>query len=97
MVEAWHVWEVMKKGKNTKSSVYGELPARLRQEFGPELAEPAAIIFNRIGVTGQWPMHWKEGSAVPLKKVEQPKDESETRLIEITYYLSLQMEKFVLR
>ena len=46
---------------------------------------------------GQWPEHWKEGSAVPLKKVEQPKDEAETRLIEITHYLSLQMEKFVLR
>ena len=66
----------MKKGKKTMSSVPIELPARLRHEFGPELAEPAAIIFNRIVATGQWPEHWKQGSAVPLKKVEQPKNES---------------------
>ena len=42
------------------------------------------------------PDHWKEGSAVPLKKVPDPKDKAETRLIEITHYLSLQMEKIVL-
>ena len=34
---------------------------------------------------------------MPVKKVPDPKDESETRLIEITYYLSLQMEKIVLQ
>ena len=61
------------------------------------MAEPAAIIFNQIASTGEWPEHWKEGSAVPLKKVNQPKDESETRLIEITHYLSLLMERFVLQ
>ena len=98
VVEAWQVWEAMKRGKKTRSTVPGELPARLRHEFGPKLAEPAAVIFNNIVATGQWPEHWKEGSAVPLKKVQQqPKDESETRLIEITHFLSLQMEKFVLR
>ena len=96
-IEVFEVWEMMKKGKKTKSSVPGELPARLRHEFGPELAEPAAIIFNQIASTGEWPEHWKEGSAVPLKKVNQPKDESETRLIEITHYLSLLMEHFVLQ
>ena len=76
---------MMKQGRKTKSSVPDELPARLRHEFGPELAEPAAIIFNQIATTGTWVHHWKEGSAVPLKKVPDPKDESETRLIEIIY------------
>lgn len=88
---------MMKSGRKTKSSVPGELPARLRHEFGPELAGPASIIFNQIATSGQWPEHWKEGSAVPLQKVPSPKDESETRLIEITYYVSLPMEKFVLK
>jgi hypothetical protein len=96
-IEAYQVWETMKKGRKTKSSVPGELPARLRHEFGPELAEPAAIIFNQIASTGIWPDHWKEGSAIPLKKVPDPKDEAERRLIEITHYLSLQMEKIVLQ
>ena len=96
-IETYQVWEMMRKGKKTKSSVPGELPAKLRHEFGPELAEPATIIFNQIVITGQWPDHWKLGSAVPLKKVDQPADEADTRLIEITHYLSLQMEKFVLQ
>ena len=96
-IEAWEVWETMKMGRKTKSSVPGELPAKLRHEFGPEIAEPASIIFNKIATSGEWPEHWKEGSAVPLKKVPAPTDESETRLIEITNYLSLQMEKIVLK
>ena len=96
-IEAFQVWEIMKAGKKTKSSVPGELPARLRHEFGAELAGPAAIIFNNIASSGFWVEHWKQGAALPLKKVDGPKDESETRLIEITHYLSLQMEKFVLK
>ena len=96
-IEAWEVWEIMKSGKKTKLTVPGELPARLRHEFGPELAGPASIIFNKIASSGQWPDHWKEGWAVPLKKVDAPEDEAEIRLIEITSYLSLQMEKIVLR
>ena len=60
---------------------YIKLPARLRYEFGPELAEPAAIIFKQIASTGQWVQHWKQGSAVPLKMVPDPKDELEIRLM----------------
>ena len=51
-IETFQVWEIMKKGRKTKSTVPGELPARLRHEFGPELAEPAAILFNQILTTG---------------------------------------------
>ena len=53
IIEAWEVWEIMKRGKKTKSCVPGELPARLRHEFGPELADPASVIFNKIASTGQ--------------------------------------------
>ena len=83
VIEAYQVWNMMKSGSKTKSSVPGELPARLRHEFGPKLAEPAALIFNKIVTSGQWPQHWKEGSPVPLKKVTQPADEGDVRLIEI--------------
>ena len=87
----------MKTGKKTKSTVPGELPARLRHEFGPELAVPATIIFNNIARSGLWVEHWKHGTALPLKKINNPYDESQTRLIEINHYLSLQMEKFVVQ
>ena len=97
VIEPYQVWEMMKAGRKTKSSVPGELPARLRHEFGPELAQPAAIIFNNIARSGQWVEHWRHGAAIPLKKCDNPKDEAQTRIIEITYYLSLQIEKFVLK
>ena len=95
-IEAWQVWENMKKSKKTKSVVPGELPARLRHEFGPELAGPAATIFNNIAQSGEWVTHWKHESAIPLKKVDVPENEGDVRLISITHHLSLQMEKFVL-
>ena len=95
-IEAWQVWENMKRSKKTKSAVPGKLPARLQQEFGPELAGPAATIFNNIAHGGEWVNHWKHDSAIPLKKVEVPANEGDVRLISITHYLSLQMEKFVL-
>ena len=96
VIQEYQVWSKMKAGKKTKSTVPGELPAKLRHEFGPELAAPATILFNNIAQKGQWVQHWKHGSALPLKKINNPKDESDTRLIEITFYLSLQMEKFVI-
>ena len=93
-IEAWQVWENMKRSKKTKSALTGELPARLRHEFGPELAGPAAIIF--LAQTGEWVTHWKHETAVPLKKIEVPANDGDVRLISITHHLSLQMEKFVL-
>ena len=38
----------------------GEMPARLRQEFNVELAEPASIIFNNIAQSAIWPQTWKD-------------------------------------
>jgi hypothetical protein len=95
-IEEYQIWENMKSSKKTKSCVPGELPARLRHEFGPELAGPAATIFNNIARSGCWVEHWKHESAIALKKTDNPTDEADTRVISITHYLSLQMEKFVL-
>ena len=97
IIQEYQVWNMMKSGKKTNSTVPGELPAKLRHEFGPELAAPATILFNNIAQKGQWVQHWKHGAALPLKKINNPKDEADTRLIEIQFYLSLQMEKFVIK
>ena len=75
----------------------GELPARLRQEFNVELAGPAAIIFNNIAKTGIWPDSWKKEYGTVLKKVpSSPEDESQLRIISITYQLSTLMERFII-
>lgn len=96
-IEAHHIHEKMKKCKTTKSAVPGEFPARLRQQFNVELAGPAAIIFNNIAKTGIWPQSWKKEYGTVLKKVtSSPEDESQLRIISITYQLSTLMERFVI-
>ena len=73
------------------------MPARLRQEYYVELAGPAAIIFNNIAQTGMWPQSWKEEFGTVLKKTTNaPEDESQLRIISITYQLSTLMERFVI-
>ena len=42
------VWDKIRKSKKPKSSVPGDIPRKLVQEFGPELASPAGIIFRNI-------------------------------------------------
>jgi hypothetical protein len=96
-IEAYQIYEKMRKCKKTKSAVPGELPARLRQKFNVELAGPAEIIFNNIARTGIWPQTWKKEYGTVLKKVtSSPEDESQLRIISITYHLSTLMERFVI-
>ena len=95
-IEAFQIFDKMKKCKKTKSAVPGELPARLRQEFNVEFAGAAAIIFNNIAKTGSWPQSWKREYGTVLEKVTPPEDESQLRVISITYHLSTIMERFVI-
>ena len=92
------VEDKISKAKMTKGGVPGDLPARLAKEFGPELAIPAAIIFNRISHTGSWPARWKSEHGLPLNKMkpEQPKHEGELRIISLTAFLSKTYEKIVM-
>ena len=96
VIQAYQVYNKMRKCKKTKSSVPGKLPARLRQQFDAELAEPAAIIFNNIAKRAKWPQSWKEEYGTVLKKTNIPEDESMVRIISITYQLSTLMERFII-
>ena len=53
VIEAFQVYENMKKRKAKTASVPGDLPPKLKKEFSVELAEPASDIFNSINRTGQ--------------------------------------------
>ena len=47
-IEAYQVYEKFLKRKNNVTSVSGDIPLKLKNEFGPELASPAADIFNSL-------------------------------------------------
>ena len=47
-IEEHEVYQKIKSTKKPRSSVPGDMPRRIVQEFGPELAAPAGKIFRSI-------------------------------------------------
>ena len=93
----------MKSVNVTNSSVPGDLPARLMKEFFLEVTTPATMIYNNIvkstmhnGIDEIWPRQWKMEYGTPLKKVSQPVDENDLRVISLTNHLSKTFERFVM-
>ena len=91
-----NMYKAIRKSKKPKSQVPGDLPRRLIQEFGPELAAPAAKILRNIVQTGQWPRQWRVEYGIPLKKEDNPKTEDDLRIISLTSYFSKICEHFVI-
>ena len=89
------VYENIKKSKKPRSSVPGDLPRRIVQEFAPELATPAGIIFRNIAKSGHWPKQWRLEYGTPLQKQSNPINEDQLRIISLTSYFSKQFEQFV--
>ena len=50
----YQIYQQIRRSKKPRSSVPGDLPRRLVQEFGPEMAAPAGHIFRNIMRTGHW-------------------------------------------
>ena len=90
------VYEKIKQSKKPRSSVPGDLPRRLVQEFAPELAAPAGKIFRNITKTGHWPKSWRGEYGTPLQKATNPISEDDLRIISLTPYLSKVYEQFVM-
>ena len=89
------VYLKIRKSKKPKSSVPGDVPRKIVQEFGPELATPVGKIFRNIVKTGHWPKPWRVEYGTPLKKVPHPVTEDQVRIISLTSYLSKVMEQYV--
>ena len=90
------VYEKIKKSKKPRSSVPGDLPRRIIQEFGPELATPAGKIFRNIVKTGHWPKPWRTEYGTPLQKCKNPITEDQLRIISLTNHLSKVFKQFVI-
>ena len=84
------------QAKNTKGGVTEDLPPKLVKEFGPKLARPAAQILRTIAKSGQLPEIWRIKQGLALKKVPEPKNEHELRIISLIPFLSKIFEKFVI-
>ena len=96
VISDYEVYENIRRSKKPRSSVPGDLPRRIVQEFGPELATPAGKIFRNIVKTGHWPKQWRLEYGTPLQKQTNPVSEDHLRIISLTNYLSKQMEQFVI-
>ena len=69
VVPQLYEYEVFKricKSKKPNSSVPGDLPKKLVQEFSCELTTPVTIIFNSILKTFQYPRQWVIEHQIPL-------------------------------
>ena len=97
VIEAFQVYENMKKRKVKTSSVPGDLPPKLKKEFSVELAEPAADIFNSINRTGQYPRQWVIEYVTPIPKTNPPESEDDLRNISLTADLSKDYENLLVQ
>ena len=95
-ISDYEMYRAIRKSKKPRSQVPGDLPRRLIQEFGPELAAPATAILRNIVKTGQWPKQWKVEYGIPLQKQENPFSEDDLRIISLTSHLSKVSEQFVI-
>jgi hypothetical protein len=92
------VYRKLIKIKKPNSSVEGDIPKRLINEYPFLWAGPASNIFNRIIQTSEWPSNWKLENAIVLHKTEDPrlvKNEDDVRTISKTKFLSKVLESLL--
>ena len=95
-ISKYKVEKLLRKAKKSKTGTIEDPPKKLVNEFSLELAEPLSCIYNNIVKTGQWPKNWKLELGVPLKKVNEPKNEDDLRIISLTPLFSKVFEKIVM-
>ena len=91
VVPRLHEYEVYKKiskAKKPNSSVRGDLPKKVIQEFCCELSTPVTIIYNSILSTLEYPRQWVREYQIPIPKSHPPNTEDDLRNIAKTSFLS---------
>ena len=89
------VYKMIKNTKKTKSTLKGDLPYALCQEFAAELAEPLSHIFNESLMQHEYPDIWKHEYVSPVPKEFPPESEAKLRKISGTFFFSKQFERFI--
>ena len=91
----YDVYRKILRAKKPNSSVPGDLPKKLVQHFAPQIAAPAAVIFNTITTTAVYPDQWKVEHHLPVPKCYPPQSEDDLRNISKTPFLSKLYESFI--
>ena len=86
ILEEHEAYKLIKEAKTTKSSVPGDLPQKINNEFAVELAVPLTIIFNAAIQESTFPTSYKKEYQVPISKVPVPKDYDELRNLSCTMF-----------
>ena len=94
-LEVHQVYNKIRKAKKPNSSVKGDLPKKIVQEFSCELAGPVTIIYNAILKTFQYPRQWVIEYQIPLPKNHPPANEDDLRNIAKTSFNSKVFESFL--
>ena len=83
------------KAKKPNSSVPGDLPKKVIQQFAGLLAKPVSVIYNNITSSSVYPQQWKTEHQLPVPKVYPPLSEDDLRNIAKTPFLSKAYESFI--
>ena len=95
ILEEYQVYKKLRKAKKPNSSVKGDLPKRVVQEFSCELSAPVTVIFNSILKNFQYPRQWVVEYQIPLPKTYPPSCEDDLRNIAKTAFNSKVFESFL--
>ena len=95
VLEDYQIYKKLRKAKKPNSSVKGDLPKRIVQEFSCELAAPITIIFNSILKSFQYPRQWVVEYQIPIPKTQPPSCEDDLRNIAKTAFNSKVFESFL--
>ena len=90
------VYDGLKKGKKT-SSVPGDLPTKILEEFLPELTAPVAAIYRESIATHSWPTPYKKEYHLPINKVPIPQSEDDLRNLGLTPFFIKRLEWFLIQ
>ena len=80
-LEAYQVYEYLKRIKTKVSTVKDDIPATIIKEFAVELSSPLADIINCSIKRGEYANIWKVETVTPVPKVYPPKKVTELRKI----------------
>ena len=80
-LEAFQVYQYLKKIKTNTSTVKDDIPAKLIKEFSPELSEPLSDIINCMVSRGEYPNCWKLEMVTPAAKKYPPSTIEDLRKI----------------
>ena len=89
------VWLQLTKLKTNKSTVRGDLPAKLIKEFAAYLADPFTDIINTSLMRGEYPQIYKYEISTPVPKVFPPEKVEQMRNISGLLTFDKVMEKMI--